>query len=72
MQPKHRAKGREGSVCVGGGIVYASCTSTCTLVAIETVFQAIIYIFYKSSSGILGGGEHTYVIASLPLHKHTF
>ena len=38
MQPKDRAKGGEGS----GGIMYASCTSI--LVAIETVFKAIIYI----------------------------
>ena len=41
VQPKDRAKGREGS---GGCIVYVSCTSTCMLVAIETDFQAVIYI----------------------------
>ena len=38
VHPKDRTKGREGS----GRIVYASCTSM--LVAIETVFQTILYI----------------------------
>ena len=64
-QPKDRVKGGEGS----GGIVYASCTSM--LVAIETVFQAIINK-NTSSSGISLRGGGGYVIASLPLHKQTF
>ena len=40
------------------------------LVAIETIFQTIIYIWNKSSTGIFMGAF--YVIVSLSLHKHTF